>query len=1084
MAVLNKSLPMLVSVISLAALCSAHMSGRDLYGKNGLQLSKDELEHEGVESFSVHAGGHFSRSSKSKSDHASQADGASVNASAENANKAKDTDLSKQVDAGIKSLTEQAAANEMAAVMASLRAGAAAGARAGAIAGVKAGSATFSALEVYEHNGKAQKAAPPDASAGSAGSAGSDLSDLPSVNGKAPDSVCEAAIFARPDPCPDSCPLAAESASKDMYCHFKCVKPNECGTADTNNESTITDMEHHQCRRCNVEGCLHCVAGKPGEDIEECKVCMPGYFLTPEKECEGIGEWVFLVIAVVAVIIVIIALLWYFDLVNRNVVNEPGLKYALECRHRAKLRQPQDTEPGPDGIGPRLIYPFNTNMCSENVAGPGNMLFFRFQMAGLIWAVVLLGTWAAIGFFVSTDIFILGLKDASTPQLMCAVVKWGRHRQMQLIWTKVYWLGFAYVFSFLGAIWMAVNSHTLAQTLDNETDTMSDYVAICHDLPTFKGDVDAETLIKESVERETGEKVVGVSVCWNYHHHAEKVVTALEEEVGSIEASRASNNRRSRADRSSRAMGMLAAAEAEPHEEPGFMTGIMDNVNANVLGKWQIHTEEEHQHGHGEEAQEESIVHMLHELECSGCAFVVFETEDSRDKALEVSKEKPLPIEGGGFFLEEETHEPESCCWEDFHVTEAEIGGRLFAGTIKMLIALTGWTVLLYLPYAHYMGSFSYANGDKPGEMSEAIFVCLVVAAQIGLFVVAGQVAHHSGFCYEDDKQRIYILMYNAALILNLMLDMSLTAMLSYHQMVGRGVRTADGQLLGDLQSFQEIFESYPMQKSVGRSLFKYCWPATFFVPFAAEPIVANYAPYHIGRLFILTNKKLVGERAEKAMELPEQEQGRYADIIFNMILLCSVPFLAPGYILLTGGAMLFSHTYLYFYDHWKVLRGVARFYFASDVVYKFGQKLFCIPVGILAAAFVFKANQMSGDPNKLGSGYFKGYELGQAIAAAMFGHMILHCCVLDYLVPAMASVESKNTTATYAETATNLPCTWFSANPVHCLRSKYIKKDNPPQCFYVAGKEHLMKKNPKIGAYFEQGESDLGITEGEDLGF
>lgn len=80
---------------------------------------------------------------------------------------------------------------------------------------------------------------------------------------------------------------------------------------------------------------------------------------------------------------------------------------------------------------------------------------------------------------------------------------------------------------------------------------------------------------------------------------------------------------------------------------------------------------------------------------------------------------------------------------------------------------------------------------------------------------------------------------------------------LSYLQMVGVGARVADGRLLGSLTSLQEpggkhkvsfekslnimahpqepqlfvspwkeIFESYPMQKSVRKLLFKYCFLA------------------------------------------------------------------------------------------------------------------------------------------------------------------------------------------------------------------------------------------------------------------
>jgi len=179
-----------------------------------------------------------------------------------------------------------------------------------------------------------------------------------------------------------------------------------------------------------------------------------------------------------------------------------------------------------------------------------------------------------------------------------------------------------------------------------------------------------------------------------------------------------------------------------------------------------------------------------------------------------------------------------------------------------MTISLLAWTCLLYLPYAHYMGSFSYSNGDEPGEMSEGIFVGLVVASQFGLFIVANIASHHAGFCYEDDKQRTYIVLYNAALIVNLILDMSLTAYLAYHQMCGRGVRLADGRLLSDLEDLQSIVESYPMQKAIGNNLFKYCWPATFFVPFFAEPFAAQIGPYMVGTMFVRSNKKLTGENA------------------------------------------------------------------------------------------------------------------------------------------------------------------------------------------------------------------------------
>lgn len=893
--------------------------------------------------------------------------------------------------------------------------------------------------------------------------------------------------------CPKECGYTAEmdnSADEKMECHFKCVTDKQCGSEGTQKTYTIADSrsDENLCRHCEVEGCLTCTVSAPGQDTEAkemCTTCMPGYYKVNLGKnglaggCRSFTIWIFLALAVFAALGVVGGLAWYLELVNRPVVNQESLDYGLACRSRSKLRQPANTELTDDPeVGPQLLYPFWTNLCSTNVAGPGNMLFFRFQAATLIWAIVLLSVWCAMVCYIDTDLFMLGLKQAKTPQQMCYVVKMGRKMQLKYVWVKVYWLVFAYTFSFLGAICYGVNSLRLFRTLDSDHTTMGDYVALCRSVPKMKGDQAVEDCIKECIEKETGEKVVGVSVCWNFHSKLREVKAALEDDVGSLEHAKATNaGRFGRGEDSP--PDEAAGIEHSDEDRPGVFESCMDWINNQTLAKWHCHF---HEHVEGAASEQEdkgpAIAEMLRDMECTEMAFAVFPTEDSRDKALAAVKGRPVPLgESEGFFLEYEDHEPESCCWEDFSVTEKEIAVRLSAGAFKMCVAVACWTFLLYVPYSHYMGSFSYANGDEPGEMSEGIFVGLVVGAQIGLFVVASQAAHHAGFCFEDDKQRMYILLYNSALIVNLVLDMSLTAYLAYHQMCGRGVRTADGRLLSEINSFQKIIESYPMQKAVGNNLFKYCWPATFFVPFFAEPFAAQIGPYLVGRSLVRSNKKMTGENAEKALELSEAEQGRYADVMFNAILVCAVPMIAPAYMWKTFGALIFSHIFIYSYDHWRVLRCCTRFYFASDTVNAFSQKIFAVPCGMLATGIVFKGNQMLGAETStaLGAGPLKGIQLASAMAGAFFIHFFLHLAVLDYVVPALAGdAQTKNAEEPYEVTAKTTACTWFSSNPIHCLRSKYILKHDPPQTFFVLGKEHMQKSNPKINAYYEEEASKI----------
>jgi len=300
-------------------------------------------------------------------------------------------------------------------------------------------------------------------------------------------------------------------------------------------------------------------------------------------------------------------------------------------------------------------------------------------------------------------------------------------------------------------------------------------------------------------------------------------------------------------------------------------------------------------------------------------------------------------------------------------------------------------------------------------------------------------------------------------------MDIGLQTYLSYLQMVGVGAHVADGRLLGELTSLQQIFESYPIQKSVGKLLFKYCWPCTFLVPFLGEPVGMQWLPWKTGQVLVGNDKRIKGSNAEKALELGEMEQGRFADALFNMVLVCMIPFISPAYLAWTWGAMIISHIYLYVYDQCKILRYVRKFNFSGPEVHWLGMQLFAVPCAILAAAFVFKINQWSSDSDELGSGVLEGYQVGAACLGAMTVHFIIHLTVLEYVVKPYET-SSKAGKAIYNEAAKTQAATHFSTNPIHCLRSKYVLNHSPPQLPYAAGKEHLMKPNPKIGACYAAG--------------
>lgn len=655
-------------------------------------------------------------------------------------------------------------------------------------------------------------------------------------------SLCEEDIFARPELCPAVCPYAAEM--KDEFCHFRCVKKQECGLLGTVENATIPDDRLMVCRHCNVEGCLHCVPASPGqkgEKLEHCRQCMPGYSLTEEGECEMQGLEFFVGTAVVAVVAVILVVVWYVRVASKPCVNPEGVAYGFECRDRMRLTE------GSTGN----VYPLTTNLLHSNVAGPGTTALFRYQFALLLWASTLLLVWFGFVIFVSSDLLILGNRAAESPQMLCAIIEWGHHRQMDLIWTKVSWLCFAYVFSFAGAMFYAVQQTKLFVRANLQEATMASFTAKLEGLPALPGTQQVEDKIKSAVSAATGYEPVAVSVAWDYGDCKKTIETILEQE--------------------------MEEPEAEAHGEEPPPTTVLAKAEAwatdQVLHAWHVHLEQHH-------ISEQETKSLLNSMFSTACAFVIFKNQEAQQKAIKAVATSGVAVDHVACKLSPCKYAPEGLFWHNMGVTPQQRTGKIGMALVGLAVSCAVWTFLLYIPYALYMSSFSYANGDEPGEFSEGLFICLVVGSQIGLFVVSSMGAKYAAFHSEDETQKAYTMYYNAALILNLILDLALQTYLSYLQMVGVGAHTSDGRLLGSLDSFQEILESYPVQKSMGKLLFVYCWPCTFFVPFLAEPFAVQWLPQHLAQYIVGANKKIKGENAEKAFELGEMEQGRYAVFI------------------------------------------------------------------------------------------------------------------------------------------------------------------------------------------------------------
>jgi len=191
----------------------------------------------------------------------------------------------------------------------------------------------------------------------------------------------------------------------------------------------------------------------------------------------------------------------------------------------------------------------------------------------------------------------------------------------------------------------------------------------------------------------------------------------------------------------------------------------------------------------------------------------------------------------------------------------------------------------------------------------------------------------------------------------------------------------------------------------------------------------------------------------------------RYGDLLLNLMLCALMIFFPPGWLLQMFVGLGVAHIYIYAFDHYRVLRAVPGFEFTSDRVDAIAQGMLAIIVGIVLAGAIFKSNCQANLPCATGGA------LVSRMVAAFTIHCAVHFFLLKKVVPILGAYAKggDDDESTYHEVAANIPCTWFSANPVGCLRSKHIYKDKQPCVQFVAGKEHLLNVNPSWGCHYKR---------------
>mmetsp|Transcript_145866 Transcript_145866/g.254470 ORF Transcript_145866/g.254470 Transcript_145866/m.254470 type:complete len:1035 (-) Transcript_145866:122-3226(-) len=906
--------------------------------------------------------------------------------------------------------------------------------------------------------------------------------------------------------CPPACPFWAEDAPGSPACRFQCLPAADCGSLVA--DASIADRNGMLCRTCAVPNCRKCVhrkleASEEGgsnaitsiSDLaqqievlwggaavvlpeEQCVKCSSHYRLV-DGRCHRNHSFLWNMSFVFTVVVMLFFAAWYVHLVCRPITNDEGLEFGLRCRSRTRLHM------GADHFQRReysqQLWPLTTDLRRMEVAGPGLMLFFNFHSFVAGWALLVAAGWVLTGILVSKDLLVLGTLPASTPQQMCSVTSWGHHVQESTMWAKVVFTFVVYVSTFLASVIHAVFQLRRFQAMDDET-TMEDFAAVCKGVSDIANSDSAEEELTKALKLGTGEHVVGTSICWDFADVADHVKTIAERdmarrhsELATISGKHFLSKRTvvpihrewAKLNWISKLFRVVDSAlgfvDVEATSSVSSSESAPSSSSARPSPRSRSPPRSSSSTFKTEERAKNDERVMLRSLKSSDYAFVVFETEASRDAAVTKTRESGGILYEGGkrLSLSKMTCEPDTVIWTNFvHGSDWQARlVRLALGVLLIIAALLVWALCIYLPYAYYVCSFSYARGESPGLFASSFFMVLVVTGNQIMYFLCSHVAYKVRFWFSDSVEVTYLVLYTFACIVNVCLDLVITFRTTYSAMEGIQARTYNGQPLTELSTV-ELFMSYPMQKALGHQLFWYAFPCCFLIPFVLEPIFTIYLPRHISELIVRSNSTLRGTAAEEALKYwVPMDLSRYADILLNMSIAVMVLFFPGGYTWKMFGIMWISHVYIYGLDHYRVLRAVPGFHISGTVVDQCANALMVIPCSIILACLIFKIHCLQG---------FQGvkYQFVWQSVMASFLHIIVHWLVLAFLVPYFGRPHRRSNLS-YQEAASRIPCSWFNANFVHCLRSKYIHRHHPCMVPYVRGKEHLLLAHAAIGAHF-----------------
>lgn len=351
-------------------------------------------------------------------------------------------------------------------------------------------------------------------------------------------------------------------------------------------------------------------------------------------------------------------------------------------------------------------------------------------------------------------------------------------------------------------------------------------------------------------------------------------------------------------------------------------------------------------------------------------------------------------------------------------------------------------------------------------NLTNTLLGLLAVPGNQIVYYTCAMIAEKAGFRNQEKTHTFNVCLYTFAVFVNIVVDLALLLILA-HGYIQDQASGLDATATIRNPSFQH---------ALFIQLVGYLYPGTLLAPYLFEPIPMNIAPYYLGKWMVRSALHVTRYEAEQCLVCPPFDLLRYGDITINVMLVIMCFFLTAQALWWVFMWLFISLAVIYAWDHYRFLRQTQRTQFASDKMEVCSQYITAFPCALLAAAFVFK--WYGGDEimesfdihiKKDWRTEWKdiNHNVWSVAIGAFLVHIVFHFFILAFIVPLFIPAQSPRD-APYRDCAANKACNWWNANPVHCLRSKFIHQHDPPHIYHVYGKEYLHMKNDKLHMFYE----------------